>query len=257
MDASPYLLSLERLMRRGRDLRHELTADPLPGASLASTRIWQQDCAALIYQLSGGSKAHWLARGYSDAFLVRSTASRAVEEADVTEIVDRIVGVLGQAAASLSGMNQPAEGAVKPAAPTPAMRRFEFVHNAELRPVLQQAFADSRSALDEGDFHRALRLSCGVLEAIVTDALTHAAATGGLTPDGTIAEWSFGRRIAAAERAGLIHGGCARLPAVAREYRDLADTDGRLRPDIAISEREARVTGQVLLVVLRDLDPGR
>jgi hypothetical protein len=68
---------------------------------------------------------------------------------------------------------------------------------------------------------------------------------------------TFDARIASAERAGLIRGGCARLPQVARTYRDLTDGDGELRPGAVVSEREARVTGQVLQVVMRDLDPGR
>jgi len=42
----------------------------------------------------------------------------------------------------------------------------------------------------------------------------------------------------------------ARLPAVARGYRDLA-------ADAAVSERDAKVARQVLNVVMRDLDPGR
>ena len=33
-----------------------------------------------------------------------------------------------------------------------------------------------------------------------------------------MADWSFERRIAAAESAALIRGGCARLPPVARNY---------------------------------------
>jgi len=61
---------------------------------------------------------------------------------------------------------------------------------------------------------------------------------------------SFDERIRAAEAAGLIRGGCARLPAVARAYRD-ADQQS------AITERDAAVTRQVLRVVMRDLDPGR
>jgi hypothetical protein len=64
-------------------------------------------------------------------------------------------------------------------------------------------------------------------------------------------------RIAAAERTRLIRGGCARLPPVARRYRDLTDADGELRADAPVSEREARLAGQVLRVVMRDLDPGR
>ena len=74
---------------------------------------------------------------------------------------------------------------------------------------------------------------------------------------GRVEDWSFDDRITAAERKGLIHRGCARLPPVARRYRDLTDADGQLRPDAAVSERDARVAGQVLRVVMRDLDPGR
>ena len=68
---------------------------------------------------------------------------------------------------------------------------------------------------------------------------------------------TFPARIAAAERAGLIRGGCARLPPVARAYRDGADADGTPAPVGSISERDARIARQVLHVVMRDLDPGR
>ena len=187
-----------------------------------------------------------------------------VVEADATEIVDRILGVLAQGAASLSRMDDVA-AASSGAGPRP--RRFEFVHNAELRPVLERAFADSRDALERGEFGLALILSCGVIEAVLTDALDHAAprahdapslpAVASAEAGGRIADWSFEARIAAAEHAGLIRGGCARLPPVARTYRNLTDADGELRADAPVSEREARLAGQVLHVVMRDLDPGR
>jgi hypothetical protein len=261
---------LESLIRRGR----QIGSTP----AIEVTRAWQRDCAAAINQLSGGSKAHWLARAYSEAFLVRSVrGGSAIEprasagstkaegvggvvvEADPTEIVDRILGVLAQGAASLSRMDE-VEAASSDA---PRRRRFEFVHNAELRPVLEQSFADSRGAFERGEFSLALILSCGVLEAVLTDALDHAARGTAVwaqtrdAPEGRTADLSFETRIAAAERAGLIRGGCARLPSVARSYRDLTDPDGELRADALVSEREARVAGQVLHVVMRDLDPGR
>jgi hypothetical protein len=252
---------LEALIRRGGEIRNTQAVE--------ATRAWQQDCAAAINQLSGGSKAHWLARAYSGAFLVRSThggsalaplASDLVVEADAREIVDRILGVLAQGAASLSRMDDVA-AASNGAAPRPP--RFEFVHDAELRPVLERAFADSRAALERGECGLSLILSCGVIEAVLTDALDHAAARGTAAaqahgaPGGSGAERSFEARIAAAERAGLIRGGCARLPSVARSYGDLTDADGELRADALVSEREARLAGQVLRVVMRDLDPGR
>jgi hypothetical protein len=253
---------LEALIRRGSEIRNTQAVE--------ATRAWQQDCAAAINQLSGGSKAHWLARAYSGAFLVRSThrgsafaplASDLVVEADAREIVDRILAVLAQGAASLSRMDAVA-AASNGAAPRPP--RFEFVHDAELRPVLEQAFADSRAALERGECGLSLILSCGVIEAVLTDALDHAAARGTAAaaqahgaPGGSGAGRSFEARIAAAERAGLIRGGCARLPAVARSYGDLTDADGELRADALVSEREARLAGQVLRVIMRDLDPGR
>jgi len=39
--------------------------------------------------------------------------------------------------------------------------------------VLEQAYADSRTALEKGDYDLAMMTSCGILEAIVTDALEH------------------------------------------------------------------------------------
>jgi hypothetical protein len=256
------LAQLDSLIQRGRLIGNT--------PAIEASRAWQRDCAVAINQLSGGSKAHWLARAYSGAFLVRSThrgsafaplASDLVVEADAREIVDRILAVLAQGAASLSRMDAVA-AASNGAAPRPP--RFEFVHDAELRPVLEQAFADSRDALERGEYGLSLILSCGVIEAVLTDALDHAAARGTAAgaeahdaPGGAVAEPTFETRIAAAERAGLIRGGCARLPSVARRYGDLTDADGELRADALVSGREAQLAGQVLRVVMRDLDPGR
>jgi hypothetical protein len=253
-----YLPHLNSLIRRGRELRGMLAADSSSSAALAATRIWQKDCVAAVNQLSGGSKAHWLSRAYSQAFLMRSTADRVVEEATIAEIVDRLVDVLVQGVASLTQMGQGGPTSASSGAPSP--RRFEFVHNPELRPVVEQAYSDSRRALEQGRYGPALLTSCGILEAIVTDALEHRA-LGALAaldmPAGTMAGWSFEARLAAAERAGLIRGGCARLPTVARKYRDLTNADGEPAPDVTVSERDARLAGQVLHVVMRDLDPGR
>jgi hypothetical protein len=245
---------LEALMRRGREIARTRSVDV--------TRAWQTDCAAAINQLSGGSKAHWLARAYSEAFLVRSADGGVIVEADAMEIVDRILGVLAQGAASLSRMDDVTAASSGAA---PRARRFDFVRNAELRPVLEQAFDDSRAALVRGQFGLALILSCGVIDALLTDALAQSAdrpSTSSGRPElverrDPRSAMTFEARIAEAERAGLIRGGCARLPPVARTYRDLTDVHGELRPNLTVSEREALLAGQVLHVVMRDLDPGR
>lgn len=245
-DAS--LGQLAALIRRGRQLRD----DDAP-----ALRRWQQDCAELINQLSGGSKAHWLAHAFSGALLVSSPAGGAVVEASVRAIVARLIGVLEQAEATLSSMDS-----VAAASDAPHTRRFEFVHNPPLRPILEQAYLASGRAFEDGQFDLAMTTSCGILEAIITDALEHFRSidpgleAGGWklggdpdAPQGRIADWPFETRIAVAEKAGLIRGGCARLPPGARAYRDLARE--------TVSERDARLARQVLHVVMRDLDPGR
>jgi hypothetical protein len=227
---------VDGLMRRG---------DEIKGTSIvAEIRIWQRDCAAAINQLSGGSKAHWLSRAYSGAFLMRAADGGVIVEASASEIVERILAVLAQARASLTS--------VENVTATPDMvshgRRFEFVHNADLRPILVEAFADGARALESADFNAAFVASCSILEAVITDALENK----GLK----VSDWSFDARIEAAEREGLIGRGCARLPQAARKYRELAAGEEDAPAD-AVSERDARVARQVLVVVLRDLDPGR
>ena len=266
-----YLSHLDGLIQRGRQLRDTLAADPSNPSAITATRAWQEDCGVTVNQLSGGSKAHWLARSFSAAFLMRSADGRAVDGAAPAEIVKRLIDVLEQAVATLSRMgDDPGVTGYSSASSQAPPRRFEFVHNPELRPVVEQAYIDSRRALEQADYDLALRTACGILEAIVTDALEHKglaalAASGapagniaaGKIAAGKIADWSFDTRLAVAERAGLIRGGCARLPAVARTYRDHTDAEGDSGPKATVSERDARRAGQVLHVVMRDLDPGR
>jgi hypothetical protein len=253
---------LNSLIRRGREVREELANDPSNPAAMAATRAWQEDCGVTINQLSGGSKSHWLARSFSGAFLMRSADGRAAEGAPPTEIVHRLIDVLEQAITTLSGMvdnpNAPGNTPASSLSDVPAPRRFEFVHNSDLRPILERAYADSRQALEQKDYDLALRTSCGILEAMVTDALEFrgpdALAASG-APAGRIGDWPFEARLAVAEKTGLIRGGCARLPSVARKYRDHPEANGNEK--LPISEREARQTGQVLHVIMRDLNPTR
>jgi hypothetical protein len=250
-----YLERLRGLIRRGRRLQEQLELNPAGVSATAATRLWQEECGITINQLSGGSKAHWLARAFSEAFLMRSAGGQAVERVAPDQIVRRLVQVLERAVSSLTQTSD--ELIVSSSGSSePAPRRFDFVHDADLRPVVEQAYNDGRRALERGDYGLALRTSCGILEAIVTDALEHkglsALAEFG-APAGPIADWDFATRLAIAEKAGLIRGGCARLPDVARRYRDFgADGDG-----ISVSEGDARRAGQVLHVVMRDLNPGR
>ena len=233
------LAHLDRLTVRGRQIAERLRTTP---DSAVDIRGWQQDCAAAINELSGSSKAHWLSRAFSQAFLIRPVEGGVVTEASAADIVERLLAVIAQARASLASMDQISAATIE-ATTAPAPRRFDFVRNEALRPVLEQAYVESRHALEAGDYRHALMTSCSILETIITDALRRDA-------QASEASATFAARIAAAEHAGLIRGGCARLPAVARTYRDLA-------PDAAISERDAKVARQVLHVILRDLDPGR
>ena len=248
-----YLSRLESLIARGRRILEVLAHNPAVESAGSSLRLWQGECGIVIHELSGGSKAHWLSRAFSDAFLLRSSGGRAAEGAAPEEIVQRLISVLEQAVASLTKND---EGAIISASTqTPPPRRFDFVHNAELRPVLEQAYLDSRNALDEGRYREALRTGCGILEAIITDALEHAAPdalAAANAPAGSIPDWSFETRLAVAEKAGLVRSGWTRLPAAARRYRDHDESNAD-----RISERDAKLAGQVLQVMMRDLNPGR
>src|SRR3974377_638384 len=161
------LAHLDALIRRGRGLRESLAADPSDQSALVANRAWQQDIGAAIHQLSGGSKAHWLARAFSEAFLLRSASGEVIEAVAPAEIVERLIGVLEQGVASLSQMGV-GETVSAPTEPPPP-RRFEFVHNAELRPVLEQAYLQSRTTLEEKRYDFTLRIYCGILERIATE----------------------------------------------------------------------------------------
>jgi hypothetical protein len=243
----PYRTLVDDVIRRGRAAR-ALLAERADGSAAAAVRVWQKDCEAAVAQLSGGRKTHWLSRAYNDALLVRSDEGRVVDHVDLSVIVDRLLGVLERAREALERLPAGDAGAPSDAA---AVHRFDFVHDEELRPVLEQALVDSRQALDGGRFDEALMASCGILEAIITDALLHRNPAA----RDEIVSHTFAERIAAAEGAGLIRNGCARLPPVARAYREIAnDAGGTAAP---VREGDARITGQVLRVIMRDLDPGR
>jgi hypothetical protein len=246
-----FLEQIAALKQRGAELRHALAKDPSNPSTIAATRWWQEHCGVTIHQLSGGSKAHWLARSFSDAFLVRSASGEALERATTEKIVTRLLDVLEKAEGSLSRQDAGPMLAITPSS-VPTTRRFDFVPNADLRPVVEQAYTESKRALEEGEYDEALRTSCGILEAIVTDALGHkglAALASAGAPGGEIADWSFETRLAIAEKVGLIRGGWLRLPEAARRYREPRA--------VTVSERDARVARQVLHVIMRDLNPGR
>ena len=246
---------LAQLIQLGQCLLEQLPEVGTPTDPSGKIRAWQNDCATLVNELSGGTKSHWLARAFSGALLIRDTRGAAREDAPIADIVSRIVGVLDQARDSLARWQEaPTEANV-----APAPHRFDFVRDARLRAILEAAYIDSRHALEAGQFADALATACSVLEAIVTDALAgvdqNRLASHG-AQEGALSDWSFGTRLAVAERVGLIQGGCARLPAAARHYRERPDAAGQTSHE-DVSERDARVTGQVLRIVMRDLDPGR
>jgi hypothetical protein len=245
----PYLSRVDDVIHRGRALRVALADHPSSRAS-ADVRIWQRDCEETITQLSGGSKAHWLSRAYSDALLVRAADGEALPHVDLAVIVDRILAVLDRARRAMASAERAPEadrpaGAGDRSTDVFAPHRFDFVHDPDLRPVLEETYGESRRALDERRFEDALMASCGILEAIVTDALVRR--DPGRKNE--IVSWPFEARLAAAHEGRLIRNGYARLPAVARTYREESDA--------IVLEGDARTTAQVLRIVMRDLDPGR
>ena len=230
------LSHLDGLIQRGRQILDRLANGASSPVVMAETRAWQEHCGATINQLSGGSKAHWLARSFSNAFLMRIADGRAAEGIAPEEIVKRLLDVLGQAVISLSGMSE-AFSLAELRRHYRARQRIRLcVAGSSLFIGLSCGLLWSRlmPIADELSSNMnttwRLRTSCGVLEAIVTDALEHkgvqALAIAG-APAGKIGDWPFETRLAVAEKAGLIRGGCARLPAIARTYREHSQADGQ------------------------------
>ena len=126
---------------------------------------------------------------------MRGADGGVIVEASASEIVDRILGVLAQARASLTS----AENVTATPDTASHGRRFEFVHNAQLRPILAEAFADGTRALESGDVNAAFVASCSILEAVITDALEKK----GLK----VSDWSFDARIEPQSAKDLSGGG--------------------------------------------------
>ena len=169
-----YRSLLQRLIQRGAELRKLVASSPGDSSIVQQVRSWQEACGAAVNQLSGGSKAHWLARAFSEAFLMRSSGGAAIESVSTADIVQRLLDVLNQATASIDQLDADASGSLISTATQPtsaAPRRFDFVHNRDLRLVLEQAFIEGRRALDQGSYGRALLVSAGILETIVFNTL--------------------------------------------------------------------------------------
>lgn len=247
-----YRHRLDHLAIEGRRIRTTLERNPEDAVGLQSLGLWQRECATTVSQLSGGSKAHWLSRSFSEALLVPSSEGAS---ANVVVIIDRLLNVLEAARQSLANAVEATGDA-----PPPPRQRFAFVQNAVLRSNLDQAYRDGQDALANGEFALAVTTFSSVLETIITNALERRgieALRAQNPPAGTIVDWPFSERIAVAERAGLISRGCARLPEVARLYRDHPTIEGDLIPAEGVSARDAKLTSDVLHIVLRDLAPGR
>jgi hypothetical protein len=254
---------LHALAVEGRALRDHFRHTSLDRLGEERLETWQRACASLVGQLAGGRKSHWLSRAFSDAFLLSPVASAhptlTAPPADIPPevIVDRILGVIEQADASLAGMGVaagPAAGGGSQARQT----RYDFVNSRELRATLETADLEAQAAFERGDFATALVSWCSALEAIITHALEGPRATS--TPSGSIealASWSFDRRIEYAQQARLISAGCARLPPIARRYRDALDPVTGAPAVGVVSAAEAQTVRQVLNVIRGDLAGGR
>ena len=249
-----YRNRLSQLGKQGRQLKasvaHAGDGDP----ALARLRLWQRDCAVTISELSGGRKVHWLSRAFSEALLVPLAGA---ESASVVTIIDRILTVLDRAAASLA--QAVPEHATVPAV-DPPRARFTFIDDEALRVHLEEAYLDGQAAFSRDESALALVTFGSIIETVITGALERHGVqrlAGYDPPAAPLTEWPFATRIAIAERARLISAACARLPVAARQYRTLLNARGEIAADAAVSTREAKLTRDVLHIILRDLAPGR
>ncbi len=173
-----YLSHLDGLMRRGRELRDALAADPSNPSSIAATRAWQEDCGVTINQLSGGSKAHWLARSFSEAFLLRSSDWPCGRRCGAGR--DRAATARRSRSKRLPRSPEwtAAKARTLPHTRLHRRRRRRLAASSSFTtPSSGRCSSRPTSTVGarwrKGTTTLALRTSCGILEAIVTDALEH------------------------------------------------------------------------------------
>ena len=126
--------------------------------------------------------------------------------------------------------------------------------------MVESRYTDSRRALEQKEYHLALLTSCGILEAIVTDALEHRGLSS-LVESGApaekiglvVSEHASPRRGEGGIDSQRVRPPAGHRPSLSRSY---VGNDG-IGVKTEVTERDARTAGQVLHVVMRDLDPGR
>lgn len=135
-------------------------------------------------------------------------------------------------------------------------RDFSFVHNSELRDIIERDFSEIQRAFISQCWKSVIILCGGAMEAVLADLLMNnsvEAMASAKAPDKKdITRWGLSDLIAVCVDLKLVTQGVEKLSHPLREYRNLVHPGIELREKLVIDAEEARIALEVLNIVLRD-----
>ncbi len=144
-----------------------------------------------------------------------------------------------------------------PDTPITETRDFSFLHNCELRNIIERDFSEIQRASSSGCWKSVIILCGGSIEAVLADLLmdnpVQAMASTKAPNKKDITRWGFSDLIAVCVDLKLVTKGVEKLSHPIREYRNLVHPGIELREKLDFHAEEARIAVEVLNIVLRDL----
>jgi len=137
-------------------------------------------------------------------------------------------------------------------------RDFSFVHNEELKKILQRDFLEIQRANRANCCKSVIILCGGSIEGILTDLLlaneSQAKASGRASKFPDITRWDLSDLINVAVDLKLVTPGVEKLSHPIREYRNLVHPGNEIRNKLKFDAEEAKIALEVLNIVYRDLN---
>ena len=144
------------------------------------------------------------------------------------------------------------------APPVTQHRTFAFVHDPELRQILERDYAEIQRAFIAQCWKAVIILAGSAIEALLVDLLSansNLALSAASAPKGKahITQWDFAHLIDVAVEIKLVSAGVDKLSHSVRGYRNLVHPGNEIRHKLKFGGEEARIAVELLHIVHRDL----
>ena len=143
--------------------------------------------------------------------------------------------------------------------PVTETRDFSYVHNPDLRKVLERDYTEIQRAYLTQCWKSVIILSGSAIEAILLDCLQHdsgRAKSASKAPNKSdLSRWDLSELIDVCVELNHVSSGVEKLSHSVREYRNLVHPGNETRNKLAFGQEESRIALEVLNIVHRDLNP--